>query len=230
METPMPTNNAIETRQEGLRKCPACGAIVPPFTTSCPDCGADFYGSSTSVAIQQFADKLAELDERIANRNDRAGDKKLPFWRLLLRIIFFPYYIIIFAITIIKGSSFNPMEEQKKNYINTFPIPTSKEDILEFMTLCQSNITTLSYIDIFSEQRRKFNDWNALWIKKMEYILKKASIAMTSDKKAFSVVEEMYNQATKTYANNKKKLVQLTIALTLLFVIFMVLYIMAQQG
>ena len=71
-----------------VRKCPACGALVPAFKGVCQECGFEFTNVDANLSSKQLADKL--LKERL--------------------------------------------DDNKIEIIETFPIPTSKADLLEFLT------------------------------------------------------------------------------------------------
>lgn len=47
-----------------MRKCPACGALVPAFSGRCPECGYEFSNVEVNQSIKQLADLLMkEHDE-----------------------------------------------------------------------------------------------------------------------------------------------------------------------
>ena len=76
--------------------------------------------------------------------------------------------------------------EEKALKIRNYPIPNSKEDIIEFMILASSNISGESNTSIFEA-------WNA----KFEQAYQKAQITLLNDA-AFAKVKEIYEKTEKT--------------------------------
>lgn len=95
------------------RVCPNCGAQVLPMAIKC-ECGYEFTGQKAISSVQLLFDKLNNItltpsDERAIDNEQRPMFKEDVRNRIIL--------------------------EKKNNIISTFPIPNTKEDIIEFLSL-----------------------------------------------------------------------------------------------
>lgn len=95
------------------RVCPNCGAQVLPMAIKC-ECGYEFTGQKAVSSVQLLFDKLNNItltpsDERAIDNEQRPMFKEDVRNRIIL--------------------------EKKNNIISTFPIPNTKEDIIEFLSL-----------------------------------------------------------------------------------------------
>lgn len=95
------------------RVCPNCGAQVLPMAIKC-ECGYEFTGQKAVSSVQLLFDKLNNItltpsDERAIDNEQRQMFKEDVRNRIIL--------------------------EKKNNIISTFPIPNTKEDIIEFLSL-----------------------------------------------------------------------------------------------
>lgn len=107
-----------------VRKCPACGALVPAFKGVCQECGFEFTNIDANLSSKQLADKLLK-------END---DKK------------------------------------KIEIIETFPIPTTKADLLEFLTSLKPRVLG------------EYNQYTDAYFKKYQECIEKAKVAFEGDK------------------------------------------------
>lgn len=92
--------------------------------------------------------------------------------------------------------------EQKTTLIRNFPIPNTKEDIMEFMILAASNFNADSYI---SEQGQE-KELSEAWLAKFEQSYQKASLLFRHDPD-FATIQELYDNGKETIddAADKKK-------------------------
>lgn len=106
---PQPTSQKMGT----IDKCPACGAIVETGTLSCTECGYTFKNIKGNSSVQRFADILREIELRhqtAATENNKG---------------------MLNSLTRSFGAS--SRKDEICTAIDTFPIPNSKEDLLEFL-------------------------------------------------------------------------------------------------
>lgn len=101
-----------------VRKCPACGSMIPALASTCPECGYEFSGLKANASSQQLAERIAEITAKYDEKTN-SSMKKHP----------------------------DDIWEIKKNKIETiaqtiksFPIPTTKADLFEFITTMQANM------------------------------------------------------------------------------------------
>ncbi len=198
-----------------VRKCPACGAIVETFATKCQDCGTEFRNIEASKNIIKFFEKLDEVE---SNRKDSFYEsnksnigigtviKWLFFWYILL-----PFKIISFFVNKSKPAKWSTTDSRKEELILNFPIPVSREEILEFLNLASSKINSNTYFNAFAEETKYKDSWNKIWLKKIEQIHSKAAMAMKNDKKSFEDVNKIAENARFTIKNNNKKVLHIAL-------------------
>lgn len=109
---PQPTNQKFG----GVNKCPACGSIVESGSVKCHECGHTFVNVSGNNSVQRLSDILREIEARHQNTGEKKGMG--GFLNNLGRSI---------------GLFDSGREEEICTAINTFPIPNSKEDLIEFI-------------------------------------------------------------------------------------------------
>ena len=107
-----------------VRKCPACGSLVPAFKGVCQECGFEFTNVDANLSSKQLADKLLNEES----------------------------------------------EKRKIEIIETFPIPTSKADLLEFLTSLKPRLQGVH------------NQYTEVYLKKYKECIEKAKIAFEGDK------------------------------------------------
>ena len=103
-----------------VKKCPNCGAIVQSYLGACPECGygfEDMTANLTSRKLTEKLDKIAkEWDDKISAQTNE--DEK---WALQ------------------KGK-----EQALAQAIMTTPLPNTKADLFEFMTMTQAAFLSTS--------------------------------------------------------------------------------------
>ena len=218
MEEERPKTKETATKSDkfgDVKKCPACGSIVQSFATKCSDCGTEFRNIEASKNITKFFEKLDELesnrkDSLFENKNQGSGIsvgtliKWWIFWWILI-----PLKLITFIINKSKQSKWSTTDSRKEEMIMNFPVPVSREDILEFLTLAASKINSNTYFNAFSEITKYRDAWNIIWLKKVEQIHSKASLSMKNDKKTLEDVNSICSNSRSIIKNNKKKVLHI---------------------
>lgn len=93
--------------------------------------------------------------------------------------------------------------QQKVTIIRNFPVPNTKEDILEFMILAYSNVG--SNIE---------NDLSVAWLSKIEQAYQKAQLVI-KDEKEFLHIQNLYSQVYTELTKQKKNELNKKIRITL---------------
>ena len=200
-----------------IRKCPACGAIAETFATKCPECGTEFRNIEASQNIVKFFEKLDEVESKREDSiyDTRINKSNIGFGTVLLWLFFWyimlPVKLIGFIINKSKPTKWSTTDSRKEELILNFPVPASREEIMEFLTLASSKINSNSYFNVFSEETKYKNTWNKIWLKKIEQIHSKAVLAMKDDKKSFEEVNKISESARYAVRNNKKKVLHITL-------------------
>ena len=108
-------NNALEAEYEQQKKeaigpvCPKCGKQVPSMTLKC-DCGYEFIKQNSSSAVQILSDKIEEINSKPLSSSSSERDEELK-----------------------------NRNSQIIDLISVFPVPNTKEDIIEFLSLAAPN-------------------------------------------------------------------------------------------
>jgi hypothetical protein len=167
-----------------VKKCPACGAMVQSFQTKCSDCGHEFSNIEANASIHKLLKMLDEVESQRKDDYDWMTPIK-AFGRLLakgLRI----------------GGISDKLNNRKKDIIKNFPIPNTKEDILEFLSLAvpnarkAGNFFTVVFNSTANERNTLHNEFVPIWHAKCEQIIMKAKFSMKDDKK---ILEEIMQYA-----------------------------------
>ncbi len=196
---PVPESKAAPKSDKlgDVKKCPGCGAITQSFTTKCADCGTEFRNVGASQNITKFFDKLNELEASRGealfvseNLSGNLGCGTIIKWMFLYPILL-PYNIIIFLINKSKPPKWSTTDMRKEEMIMNFPVPNSKEEIIEFLTLSISKIQQVSLLTRFNEEGKYISKWNSIWSKKAEQIYTKAKLSMANDKASIQVIEQL---------------------------------------
>lgn len=162
---PIYTSNTSQSNKEGdLKKCPSCGAPVQSFNTKCPECGHEFRNIQSTSSIKKLYDDLqkAEVEER--NRA-RSWAENLDGEMGISKAV----------------------ANKHKSIISSFPVPNSKEDILEFLSIAISEAQKKVGFDLYG--LRPETTLKKAWKAKCEQTIIKARMAMKDDKKTLSEIE-----------------------------------------
>lgn len=157
-----------------IKKCPACGAMLQSYSTRCPDCGYEFRNIQANGGIQRLFEMLNEVESQ--SREDTTT----------IMGSFGRAYGDLFA------SSFGGTKDtrRKKAIIQNFPIPTTKEDILEFLALAVPLAKKPSMFDQDFSRREMY----PIWRDKCEQIIMKAKFSMKDDPQTLAEILEYGKQ------------------------------------
>lgn len=96
-----------------IRKCPNCGATVGAAVVKCDECGYDFVGVATNSSRERLYNIIQEIKERRSRKQQSKG---------ILGGILSSHF------------GYEKLEDQEiAEAISSMPIPTTKEDLLEFL-------------------------------------------------------------------------------------------------
>lgn len=161
-----------------IMKCPQCKADVPSFSTKCEFCGHEFRNIEKSKNIRDLLDELLAIDKsktmfRSSGFFDTSAKED-------------------------NDKMANEGANQKALIINLFPVPNSKEEILEFLSVAvpyaQKSKTGLA--KIFTSE-----SWggigskahidqiiNDAWKSKCTQVIMKAKFSMKNDPKTLAEI------------------------------------------
>lgn len=172
------------TKHGEIKKCPACGSLITSFSTKCHDCGHEFSGIESSSAVQKFYEQLLDTERNI--RNSASSEDKLGMLGMAR----------LMSPAAKEAMIQKPILDAKSSIILTFPVPNSKEDIIEFLILAKSNISAIEigWADkIAGSNSPKLNYRNA-WLGKCEQVISKARFSMKDDKQTLEEINSLAKQ------------------------------------
>lgn len=172
-----------------VRKCPACGAMVESFMAKCPECGYEFTNVEGNNTVQKLLKSLDEID-REGNSGLFSGISKMY------------------------GN--DKVTMRKVQLIQNFPIPNTREDILEMLTLCQGNC---NYNSDASQSDIKVTE---AWRSKTKQIIAKARILLKDDPNIQPLILDS-EKALKKWSPQKKTQIIAVIILVALIVLLTLL-------
>ena len=187
-----------------IHKCPNCGAVIDAYNTTCKSCGFEIRSENALSSVQELSRKLENIESQ------RNLSKKKSFLSNLY------------------GLSTDPVYSAKATAIMNYPIPNTKEEILEFMVLASSNVNSDAVAGVgdaaqYYQYRDSLVEQNA-WLSKMEQAYKKAQLNFPTDP-TFALVKQIYEQKNSEINSKKKKKTLLYVAIILVLILLIVLCI-----
>lgn len=147
-----------------IKKCPACGAPSTSFATKCPDCGHEFRNTKAASSVEKLYEELQKIEELERSR-ERSWAQKLDSDMGVQKSI----------------------ATRQISAISSFPIPNTKEDLLEFLSISSSEAQKkLSFFIMHAHPDAMLKK---AWKSKCEQIIMKARFSMKDDKKTLEEVE-----------------------------------------
>lgn len=99
------------SKQGVVKKCPNCGAAYEAGSVRCPQCGYVFVGVEANSSAKQLFSMLEKIDLDYRDRKDSG----------------------ILTSALGRKTTIQKIDDEKANTIKGFPVPTSKDDLLEFI-------------------------------------------------------------------------------------------------
>lgn len=115
---PTPPTQLENEKLGNVVKCPSCGAPVVGGSAVCPECGYTFSNVKSNSSVEKLAMKLEEFNRRQEDKpekNSIFGELSGSVQRNLMATC-----------------------KRKMDIISTFPIPNTRADLLEFLTMVQA--------------------------------------------------------------------------------------------
>lgn len=154
---PTPPQNLGNQKMGNIIKCPSCGAQVIGGSAVCPECGYAFSNVGANSYMEKLQTKLDEFNRRQEERNDRQrteGSTVKSFFQDLS----------------------DDQTKAKMELISTFPIPNTRADLLEFLTMLEPRIDSTASKDGSDE------DYSYAYWLLFTNCINKAKISFSNDK------------------------------------------------
>ena len=149
------------TKFGSMKKCPSCGAPIQNFQTKCPECGYEF----RDVEANATAKGLQKLLDDIAASDKSSGKSLLSVYGM------------------------DNATRRMVQAIKSYPVPNTKEDLLELLTLCKANAK-------MGGDTRDAQLTNA-WKSKRNQVMAKAKIALKDDPDFIAMTESEKSDRSK---------------------------------
>jgi hypothetical protein len=168
-EKPKTTEAAPKSDKFGdVKKCPACGSMVQSFQIKCIDCGHEFSNIQSNTSINKLFEMLNDAED--TRKEDTSSNNPFAAMGNLM------------AQNIMAGTS--KVDKKKMTIISNFPIPTTKEDMIEFLSLALPKAKQIgNFLTKDLAENKVHNSFVNVWRSKCEQIVMKARFSMKDDKK-----------------------------------------------
>ena len=188
-----------------VHKCPNCGEMIPAFTVKCPTCGWEFRDKDTVSSVKAFEKQIKEIEAKREARyiSDQDGTRRVR----------------------------TKEDEQLISLIRNYPVPNTKEDIIEFITMASANINSVAYIDAEEPDTDTMvdRDISEAWAAKTKQAYRKAEILFANDPD-FDKVKQMYDDSIHEVKNAKQKATLKKYGAIIAWVILMLICVLAIFG
>lgn len=163
----------IQTASKTSNKCPNCQANIDASSTTCDYCNFDIVNRRSNASIQHLFELLIEAEE------ERKRDPDGMFSQI--------GSVFSEAFSDITGPG--KVDRKKIEIISSFPIPTTKHDILEFIALAYPKAKQAGNVFTRNSEKNKLhNQFAQVWKSKCEQIILKAKFSMKDDMEALNEV------------------------------------------
>lgn len=162
-------NKPTKEKHGNIKTCPACGAEIFSFTSKCLDCGHEFRNIESVSSIKELNTLLLNAEKEERNK-PRSWIEKIDGELAVAKAV----------------------ANRQKSIISSFPVPNTKEDLLEFLSIASS------------ESRKKLGFFIAsihpdavlknAWKAKCEQLIFKARLSMKDDNKSLEEIENYAKQ------------------------------------
>ena len=191
-----------------VHRCPECGASVSAFEGKCPACGYEFRDVASVGSARELSNRLDAIE---ANR-PKEKDKR----RIKLN-----WYDDMCA-----------TDKQKVELIRNYPIPNTKEDLIEFiiLALSNSNITLDEYgSEIATQSERALS---SAWTAKLDQAMDKAKLLLDEKDLArlYGLYKDNRGKIDSRKAEGKRKLTKLYILSIIAFIEIISIMIIVFSG
>lgn len=182
---PPPPQNIEQVQKKSekygdLKKCPACGSSIQSLSAICPDCGHEFRNIENVNSIKEFFIDYQKIEDSV--HVTKTGG-------------------LLGFVDDSEGKRQKQVFSKKQEFIMHFPIPNSKEDILEFLMMAvplamPAKKGGFGLIKKFSanfgddENKNWTHKIAEVWLQKCEQIIMKAHFSMKEDKNTLEEINK----------------------------------------
>lgn len=154
-------------REGNVKKCPVCGSTVTSFTTNCFDCGHEFRNTRAVSSIEKLYNEFQKIEDSERSR-ERSWFQKLDGDLGVQKSVI----------------------TRQISALAAFPVPNTREDILEFLSIASSEASKSVSWFIGMGQHPDYL-FKKAWLSKCEQLVHKARFSMKDDKKTLEQIENL---------------------------------------
>ena len=146
-----------------VKKCPSCNAQINSFSSVCGDCGYEFRNIGANNSVKELSQKLDNVVSECGSKSYKHmvgrgyGDEET--------------------------ARRDDITAKQKYVIKNFPVPNTREDILELLYFIQPKI------EIGFRADKNVFDWRSKYME----IINRAKSSYRSDKRVFEEIAQMEN-------------------------------------
>lgn len=223
-QEPKTEEKATNTRK--VKKCPACGEIIPTYTVICPSCGYEINAEEVSEGFSDFLNQVNALERAIVNSQPNntffkmySTGKKIAWIALNVFLLCIPLLVklVINLLNTNNTPKLTTEEQQLATFVENYSFPNNREVILEAL------VFTKEKVDFVSREKasRKTTYWMRLWYSKAEQLKDKADILFPND----TIVERSFQEIVKDKKKIQKSALLKTIGGIVLLIILIFIFI-----
>jgi hypothetical protein len=169
-----------------VKACPACGASVKAMTLNCSDCDHEFVSAEGNSSIKKLISEIEKINQKSNNDSESMMN---TVWDTA------------------------QTHSKKNQLIEMFPIPNTKEDLIEFLTY---TISKVDYSDSAS---------GGPWTKKAKESILKSRLFFSNDKEMLMTLDLFEKEIKNNSKNSSAPLLAMIPGLALMFFICYLVYL-----
>lgn len=155
-------NKRASTKFGDLQKCPNCGAVRESGTARCSECGYAYVNINANISVQRLSEKIMQIESEYTQDGG---------------------FVSFFVKTMSAGH--DTRTKRICNAITTFPVPSSKDDLIEFILFTKTKKKWNKATDDLSQRaiarayEQKYNE-----------LVEKARIFFSDDAQIMELIKE----------------------------------------
>jgi hypothetical protein len=175
-----------------VHRCPACNGTVSSLSGNCPFCGSELSNTKVADSVHAFFERMDALDQQAFVHNTKKEEKG-PWGGAIGAAMGLDAMVRLY-------SGLSAGDKRKLEMIQNFPVPNSKEDIMEFLILSCSRVDLNPKIRMFGNpnwvvEKKEADAFNNAWTAKIKQVYYTAQIAYKTDTAFLQKIEDIIKQA-----------------------------------
>jgi hypothetical protein len=181
---------ALPEQKETIRKCPACNGAISSLSGICPFCGSELGNTKVADSVHEFFERLDTLDQQAFVQNAKKEEKG-PLGGAIGAALGLDAMVRLY-------SGMSAGDKRKLEMIQNYPVPASKEDIMEFIILSCSRVNTKTRMignPNWMVEKKEADAFKNAWTAKIKQTWYKAQIAFNTDAAFLQKIESIIKKS-----------------------------------